>query len=101
MIKEIFRNIISKVLTGIKFSSSRRKSVNTLDKPQWEVNNDCHTCLIIRYHNKYYDYENNDKYSQLQKYSRKVREESVEAIQTISFSQKTSCTIHWPFLPSQ
>ena len=35
---------------------------------------------LIRQHLKSFDYKNNDKYMQTQKFSRKVREESVEDI---------------------
>ena len=49
--------------------------------PQWETKDDFLASVIKRHRIKSYGYENNiNKYRQIQKISRKLREEGVEAI---------------------
>ena len=56
---------------------------------------------LITHQKKSYDYENNNKYRQkLKKFIREMREKSVEAIYSTSFSLKALSTVFHTFFPS-
>ena len=65
-------------INAINFNSFQRKPVNTLN--WWDYKVARHSCFINNLLQDVIDYENNNKLSENEKFSRKVPAENVEAI---------------------
>ena len=67
-------------INAIKFNTFQRTLRNTLILPRWDENGFCHSYVINMALQQVTNYENNNKYGKNQKFSRKLRDDSVGAI---------------------